>query len=116
MQIIDHATHPVEWRGRDKNIEHRTLVDCSQGAKSMSLWEVFPPKGAGTPPHVHPHEETITVIAGRIKAWVDGEIQVLGERQTLFIPAGAKHQFGVISEEPAHLLIAFPVSEPTCNG
>lgn len=112
MYLIDHAQIPVEWRGKDgkdKNIEHRTLLN----GQEMTLWEIFPPMGTGAPPHVHPHEETITVISGRVKIQIDREVIEAGPRQTIFIPANAGHSFAVISEEAAHLLIAFPVDDPT---
>lgn len=113
MSVIDHASRPAELRGIERNIEHRTLVSHATGAQQMTLWDVRPPQGAGAPPHVHPHEETITVIHGRIKAQLDRDVVEVGAGQTLFIPAQVGHTFAVISEEPAHLLIAFPVDDPT---
>ena len=112
MLVIDHAQQPIEWRGRDKNIEHRTLVSRTNGATQMTLWEIFPPPTAGAPPHVHPHEETMTVLHGRIKAQLNKEIVEVRKGQTLFIPANTGHSFAVVGEETAHLLVAFPVDEP----
>lgn len=112
MLVIDHAEQPIEWRGRDKNIEHRTLLSQANGARHMTLWEIYALPATGAPPHVHPHEETITVLSGAIKAQVDKQIVEVHAGQTLFIPAGAGHSFGVISEEKAHLLIAFPIDDP----
>lgn len=112
MTVITHKDVPVERRGRAREVIHRTLLDHSTGAKAMALWDVRPPKGAGAPPHVHPHEETITVLSGRIMAQLDREIVELGPGETLFIPTDVGHTFGVISDAPAHLLIAFPVADP----
>ena len=115
MLIIDHASTPVEWRGpqNNRNIEHRTLLSAANGAQQMALWEVYPPPGAGAPPHVHPHEETITVLRGQIEAYIDGETFKAQAGQTLFIPAGAGHSFAVTGDEKAHLLIAFAAAAPT---
>lgn len=112
MLVIDHAEQPIEWRGRDKNIEHRTLISQVNGATNMTLWEIYALPTTGAPPHVHPHEETITVLSGAIKAQVDNQIVEVNSGQTLFIPARAGHSFGVIGEKKAHLLIAFPIDEP----
>ncbi|MGB1285820.1 MAG: cupin domain-containing protein [Aggregatilineales bacterium] len=108
MIVIDHKNQPIEWHGRDNNIEHRLILDHTNGATALTLWEIFPPEGAGAPPHVHHNcEEVITVLSGRIKAQLDHEIFEAAAGQTLFIPAGVGHSFGVISDEKAHLLIAF---------
>lgn len=116
MLLIDHQSVPVEWRGKDNNIEHRTLLNRDSGSSQMTMWEIFPPQNAGAPPHVHPHEETITVLSGQIKIQIEREVIEVKEGQTVFIPANAAHSFGVISEEKAHLLIFFPVDEPFWEG
>lgn len=112
MQVIDHAQQPVEWRGKDRNIEHRTLVNRDMGAAQITLWEIYALTDTGAPPHVHPHEETITVLQGEIKIKVDRELVTVKAGQTIFIPTNAAHSFAVISTGRAHLLIAFPVNEP----
>lgn len=113
MPVIDPKQVPIEWRGRDNNIQHHTLISSDKFNCGMALWEIFAPPATGAPPHVHPHDETITVLSGAIKAQLDREIVEAHAGQTLFIPATVGHSFGVISEEKAHLLIAFPVGEPT---
>lgn len=79
----------------------------------MALWEIYAPPTTGAPLHVHPHDEMITVLSGAIKVQIDREIVEAHAGQTLFIPANIEHSFGVISEEQAHLLIAFPIGDPT---
>lgn len=113
MPVIDPKNIEIEWRGRDRNIEHRTLISSEKYDCEMALWEIHAPQSTGAPPHVHRHDETITVLSGTIKAQIDREVVEVHSGQTLFIPANAGHSFGAISEEDAHLLIAFPVGEPT---
>ena len=113
MLLIDHAQQPVEWRGRDNNIEHRTLLSADNGATQMTLWEVYPLPGTGAPPHVHPHEETITVLQGAIKIQVERDVVEVNAGQTIFIPTGAAHSLAAIGNDKAHILVAFPVDEPT---
>ena len=110
MPVITHENSHIEWRGRNKEVETRILLNDATGAESLTIWEIFPPKGSGAPPHVHDVEETITVISGRIKAKLDDDIVEAGAGETLYIPAGVGHSFGVISEEKAHLLVVFPVN------
>lgn len=112
MQLIDHEAMPVEWRGRHNDIEHRTLLDHTNGAMEMSLWLVRPPQGAGAPPHIHQHEETITVLSGSIKIQIDRQVVDVEAGQTVFIPVHSGHSFAVTSEQPAELLVAFPVADP----
>jgi quercetin dioxygenase-like cupin family protein len=51
--------------------------------------------GMPAPPHLHPaQDEHFEVLAGAVRATVDGEARTLEEGDTLDVPAGTVHDFG----------------------
>lgn len=60
------------------------------------------PPGYQTRIHSHPYVETLTVIAGRGEAWLDGEPGrvALEPGVTVVLPANRPHAFRVIGDEP----------------
>ena len=110
MLLIDHASQAVDWRGRDKNVAQRTLISAETGANNLTIWELHSPVDTGAPMHVHPHEEAITVLAGRIIARIGEERVEAHIGQTIYMPANVPHGFRVVGDETAHLLVTFPVA------
>lgn len=113
MLLIDHASQAVDWRGRDKNVAQRTLVSAETGATNLTIWDLHAPVDTGAPMHVHTHEETITVLQGHIVARIGEERVEAYAGQTVYMPADVPHGFRVVGDEPAHLLIVFPVGNVT---
>ena len=111
MLLIDHASQAVDWRGRHKNVAQRTLISAETGATNLTIWELHSPVDTGAPVHVHPHEETITVLEGHIVARIGEERVEAQSGQTIFIPADVPHGFRVVGDERAHLLVVFPVGD-----
>ena len=62
------------------------------------------PPGGGPPPHRHDFEESFILLEGEIEATFRGVKSVVGEGQTVHIPANAPHQFQNTSTRPARLL------------
>jgi len=107
--IITPENVPAEMRGKAKNMVHRELINSETHNANMTLWDVRAPKDTGAPMLVHPHDETMTVLSGRIVARI-GEARVeAAHGQTIFMPAAVPHGFRII--EDAHLLICFPVGD-----
>jgi quercetin dioxygenase-like cupin family protein len=52
--------------------------------------------------HSHPYVETLTVLAGRGEAWLDGEEAriALEPGVTVVLPANRPHVFRVVGDEP----------------
>lgn len=48
-------------------------------------------KGTELPEHAHPHEQTSTVLEGRFRFTVGGEIRELGPGEVAVIPGGVAH-------------------------
>ena len=58
--------------------------------------------GAPAPPHFHPaQDEHFEVLAGAVRATVDGEARTLEQGHTLDVPAGTVHDFGGDPERDA---------------
>ena len=67
-------------------------------------------------PHSHPDfEETIYVLSGRGKIWVEGESMDVEEGDALLIPAGVVHMIMNATERPLRLACFFPVREGVGN-
>ena len=98
MLLIDHASQAVDWRGRDKNVAQRTLVSAQTGATNLTIWELHSPVDTGAPMHVHPHEETITVLQGHIVARIGEERVEAHTGQTIYMPVDVPHGFRVVGE------------------
>src|SRR5436305_1619199 len=64
----------------------------------------IPPSPAGyeTRGHSHPYVETLTVLAGRGEAWLDGEEArvALEPGVTVVLPANRPHVFRLVGDEP----------------
>ena len=108
--LINHAKQPIEWRGRDKNIKHRDIINGEMGTQSITIWETFLPTDTGAPMHIHPHEETITVLKGRLVARIGDDRVEASEGETIYMPANIPHGIRSTGNETAHLLILFPVA------
>ena len=67
------------FRGRMLHSERTTLA----------WWTIA--DGAELPPHSHPHEQTVIMIAGALALTVDGVERVLRAGDVFAIPGGATH-------------------------
>ena len=81
---------------------YRTIIgdDTGAGLPIRTGIQTSPP-GYQTRVHSHPYAETLTVIAGRGEAWLDGEPArvALEPGVTVVLPANRPHAFRVIGGE-----------------
>lgn len=80
--------------------EHSTAEDPTiKGRKVEVGYYCYPPQ-AGATPHSHPEEQIITVIKGRMRSKVaDGESEILGPGEAVYIPARVEHTNWSVDEE-----------------
>lgn len=82
---------------------YRAIVgdDTGEGLPIRTGIQTSPP-GYATRVHSHPYVETLTVLAGRGEAWLDGEdVRIaLEPGVTVVLPANRAHAFRVIGDEP----------------
>jgi quercetin dioxygenase-like cupin family protein len=91
MRLIDHEAQPREiWR---PGVETRMLVSALTGSTSLCIFEQWIAPGVGAPPHSHPVEEVLTVLAGEAEVSVGEAKVVLGRGQSIALPADRIHSF-----------------------
>jgi len=75
--------------------------DTGEGLRIRTGIQTSPP-GYATRVHSHPYVETLTVLAGRGEAWLDGEEArvSLEPGVTVVLPANRPHIFRVVGDEP----------------
>ena len=82
---------------------YRPIVgdDTGEGLPIRTGIQTSPP-GYATRVHSHPYVETLTVLAGRGEAWLDGEEArvSLEPGVTVVLPANRPHIFRVVGDEP----------------
>jgi mannose-6-phosphate isomerase-like protein (cupin superfamily) len=82
---------------------YRPIVadDTGEGLPIRTGIQTSPP-GYATRVHSHPYVETLTVLAGRGEAWLDGEEArvSLEPGVTVVLPANRPHVFRVVGNEP----------------
>lgn len=59
------------------------------------------PAGQSSAPHTHPNEQWIYLLAGRLRAVVDGQEREVGPGELIYIPAGTVHSVDVLPGEDA---------------
>ena len=75
---------------------------------SLAVWEFEP--GADLPSHNHPHEQITTMIEGRFKMTLDGEVVVLEKGMVVTIPPFVTHSGLALTK--CHIVDVFsPVRE-----
>lgn len=99
MRFVSGSDRPVKDLG--PGIRRQILGYTSE----LMLVKVFFDAGAESPRHHHPHHQVSTVIQGRFKIEIDGEIKTLSEGDSFAIPENVMHQ--AICLEQGVLLDAF---------
>jgi len=101
---------PVNERG-DGQVSYLTLAPGQHGAEHLAVTWVTCAPGSQQPLHSHAESEQVYVIVrGEGRMLVDGEEQVVGEGDTIFIPAGSRH--AIRNESKAELVFASAASPP----
>jgi quercetin dioxygenase-like cupin family protein len=59
------------------------------------------PAGQSSAPHTHPNEQWIYLLAGRLRAVVDGHEREIGPGELIYIPADTVHSVDVLPGDDA---------------
>ncbi len=96
----------AESRQLAEGVELTTLV---YGEKTlMSQFKIA--RGSGVPAHSHPHEQTGTLISGRLRFNVDGEIFDTEAGDSWCLPGGVEHAAEAL-EDSVVIEVFSPVRE-----
>ena len=104
VRVTNLDTAPIKEMKNDRGYD-RLLVEGDQG-EALNIYYVNLKPGRGLGPyHYHENSENLyVVLSGKIEAVIDGVRYILGPRDVVFIPKGARHQTGNAGEEPAEAL------------
>jgi quercetin dioxygenase-like cupin family protein len=113
IRVVDHAAQELA-RWRPGNLT-RMNIGAANGAEKLCLVEQWFEPGTGAPTHVHPGvEETITVLRGTARCWIDDEEAIVREQMTIILPADCRHGFTNVGDDELHIFAAYSsASVPT---
>lgn len=98
---------------RGNGVETTLLIGREvSGAAFTSGLTRFPP-GAGAREHFHNCDEQVTILEGQAEAELDGVKEILGARDTTFIPAGKPHRFTNIGSKPLVIMSIYGADHVT---
>src|SRR2546423_15482047 len=91
--------------GTLKLTPHETLTIRRSELEVLEVEAVYGPGGSPPPAHLHPsQDEHFEVLAGQVRARVDGDDRTLSTGEAIDIPRGTKHQMWNASSEEARVL------------
>ena len=101
--VDDLETHSI------RSTQTKFLLTAAQSGGRFSIVdETFYPGMDSRPGHTHTfHSEVFYVMTGQMEWTVDGDIQLLGPGDLVYIPPGAQHATRVMGDEPVHALMLF---------
>ena len=101
LTVIRHADRPSVTLPGGAAYQPIIGDDTGEGLPIRTGIQTSPP-GYATRVHSHPYIETLTVLAGRGEAWLDGEKEriALEPGVTVVLPANRPHVFRVVGDEP----------------
>lgn len=83
-------------------------VKSSDTNGAYSVFEDLVLPGAGPVPHVHVNEdETMYLLEGELRAWLDGQQYDLKVGDFVHMPRGVEHYFKNISTKPTRMLLSY---------
>lgn len=86
----------------------RHLVDAATGSRDLFVAEQWLQPGDRVLRHVHPRDEVLLFLSGSGAADVGDSRMPISAGVTLFVPAGAEHEFRNTGEAPLHVIVIFP--------
>ena len=91
-------------------VERWSLVNGTNGAESLSVGDVRMEPGSKVPNHIHPTEEAMVIVEGKLEAILGDEVITVTAGQTVLAPPGVKHGFVNRSGAPARVMAIFPTA------
>ncbi|GAB6929489.1 cupin domain-containing protein [Paenibacillus sp. JCM 10914] len=89
------------WEDAEPGVRRRILPP----GEHIMMMEVHFEAGAEGYRHSHPHEQMSYCLKGAIEFYIDGELTIIRQGESIAIPGGAQH--GVRALEPSALLDGF---------
>ena len=110
--IIPYDT--IDPFARGDGVETRLMVGRGRvAAPPFTSGTTIFPAGSAAPLHSHNCDEQVTVLEGRARAEVAGELTELGPMDTSFIPADMPHRFVNVGDGSLTILWIYAAAEVT---
>ena len=88
---------PIEEQKSTQVSEGLTRTFLAEGGKLMSVRARFE-KGYQLEPHSHPEEQVSFIIKGKLRCSIAGEVKVLEEGDSLYVPSDVQHSMLALEE------------------
>lgn len=112
-----HYFYKLDEMGREALVPSMTTSEGAlvQGEK-LYVGLVHKARGTGSQPHRHPFEQFNYVLKGALKAWVNGQEQVVKAGGLIHIPPNTLHTIVATPEEDAVFLMLKEVTPMGIKG
>ena len=109
MNVIKKENIKMESVGAGKGVSRQVLIGQDMGPNfAMRRFEIQP--GGGMPLHTNAVEHQQIVLGGRGRVVLGDEVHEVEKNDILYIPAGLKHSYQSIGDEPFVFICTVPNS------
>lgn len=107
-----------EGRTFNYGIDHTIKAGELNPGRGAAFFEYTTVKGEEPSDHTHGTEDQVFyVLSGKVAFHCDGETYQVSEGGFMYLPRGLEHGYTILSDEPAHVLVAtFPTREAEGKG
>jgi quercetin dioxygenase-like cupin family protein len=106
--VILHRHRDLETVTPSPGLSRIICMDQALGAGAITQGVVTIGPGVQTRSHTHRVEESMTLLAGRLRVYIGGEVTEVDAPATFLAPANAVHAMRNVGAEPALMCIAYP--------
>ena len=111
MPVVRGQDRPVQRRGHGWPPLQK-LANYESGTTATAVWRNWASPGEEVRRHRHDVEEVIVVVAGRMRADLDGETHLLDEGDALVVPPMVWHGFANPGPDDLAIVASFPSPAP----
>jgi len=89
-------------------VNRRLIAPDTVGSEHLEVLHGTIAPGEGALPHSHPGmDQAVYLLAGRVRAEIDGQTRELVPGDAAFFPAGMPHIVTAIGDEPVKVLVMY---------
>lgn len=77
---------------------YEVLVTGEESGGNVTVMRMTAPAGTGAPPHTHPGDETLYVLAGEIDVHIDNDVIHARPGAQFYFPAGTREYFEAVTD------------------
>jgi len=77
---------------------YEILVSGDETDGKVTVMRMTAPAGTGSPPHTHPGEESLYVLAGELNVHIDDDVVSAKPGSSFYFPAGTREFFEAVTD------------------